>query len=394
MDAVGIQSRDVQYVGLLFALFVLPRVLLRWRVPSAVTSLALGAGAGLGGGLFHGDDTVGLLSTLGIVALFLLAGLHVNLAELRAGLRVLLGHVGFQMGSLLLVGLAAASAFGIEGRSALLVALALLTPSAGFILDSLEALPVGPHHRYWIRSKAIATELVALAVLFFTLQSTTASRLSLSTLILVALIFLLPVAFRLFARLVLPFAPRSEFAFLVMVAVASAFVTKELGVYYLVGAFVVGLTAQRFRQRLPGMTSEKMLHAVEAFASLFIPFYFFHAGLELKAEDLAADSLLVGVVLLAVCLPLRVGMVALHRRLTLHESLRESLPISLPLLPTLVFTLVIAGILRERFDAPPALVGGLVVYAIVNTLFPGLVLRQPTPDFEGMAEPPALEKPR
>jgi Kef-type K+ transport system membrane component KefB len=381
MVAVGLQSRDLQYVALLFALFVLPKVLLRWRIPSAITSLALGVAAGPVAGLFHEDGTVGLLSTLGIVALFLLAGLHVNVTELRREGRVLLGHVGFQLATLVLVGLAAARTFGLEGRSALLAALAIVTPSGGFILDSLGSLPVTEKQRFWIRSKAIATELVALAVLFITLQSTTAARLSLSTLILVSLIFVLPLAFRLFASVILPFAPRSEFAFLVMVAVLCAFATRELGVYYLVGAFVVGLTAQRFRLRLPAMTSDKMLHALEAFASLFIPFYFFHAGLELRSGDLTGRSLSVGGILLAVGLPLRIAVVALHRRLTFRESLRDSLPVSLPLLPTLVFTLVIAGILRERFQAPDSLVGGLVVYAVLNTLLPGLVLRQPAPEF-------------
>ncbi|MBK7092132.1 MAG: hypothetical protein IPH59_10520 [bacterium] len=66
-----------------------------------------------------------------------------------------------------------------------------------------------------------------------------------------------------------------------MLAVVCAFVTRELGVYYLVGAFVAGVAAQRFREELPAMASEQMLHAVELFASVFVPFYFFNAGLHL-----------------------------------------------------------------------------------------------------------------
>jgi Kef-type K+ transport system membrane component KefB len=151
------------------------------------------------------------------------------------------------------------------------VALALLTPSAGFILESLDRLGVSERERFWIRSKAVASELVALGVLFVTLQSTSATTLGVSALALVVMIVLLPLLFEAFARRIVPYAPKSEFAFLVMLAVVCAYATRELGVYYLVGAFVVGMAAQEFRERLPALASEKMLDAVEAFASLFAP---------------------------------------------------------------------------------------------------------------------------
>ena len=64
-----------------------------------------------------------------------------------------------------------------------------------------------------------------------------------------------------------------------------------VGVYYLVGAFVVGITAQRFRERLPAIASDQMLHAVEVFASFFVPFYFFSAGLHVRHEDFAGEAL-------------------------------------------------------------------------------------------------------
>jgi len=56
-------SKEMAYVGLLFGLFVIPKVLQRWRVPAAITSLLLGAVAGPGLGWFHHDQTIGLLST-------------------------------------------------------------------------------------------------------------------------------------------------------------------------------------------------------------------------------------------------------------------------------------------------------------------------------------------
>jgi Kef-type K+ transport system membrane component KefB len=353
-----------------------------------VSSVGLGAVAGMGLGLFGGDATIPLLSTFGIVALFLFAGLEVDFAELRRERGILIQHLAIRVLLLAAVGWAAASVFQLDVRAAALVALALLTPSAGFILDSIASLGVTDQERFWIKSKAIATEIVALAVLFITLQSATVRQLALSTVVLVALVALLPLAFRGFASLVVPYAPKSEFAFLVMIAVAAAFVTRSLGAYYLIGAFVAGLTAQRFRQRLPALTSERMLHAVEVFASFFVPFYFFYAGLQLRPDDFGLPALWVGLAFLATMVPLRVGVVAVHRRLAIGEPLRHGRRIGASLLPTLVFTLVIAEVLRDRFGAPASLFGGLIVYTLANTLIPGLVLKLPTPEFETPRVPP------
>lgn len=373
--------RELDYVLLLFVLFVVPRFLQRYRLPSGITAVAMGIAAGVGLGWFAQDRTIGLLATLGIVSLFLFAGLEVEFADLRRGLRVLIQHVLIGLAMLALVTPLARWYLAVSWRAAVLVALALLTPSTGFILHSLATLEISERERFWIKSKAVATELVALAALFVTLQSTSAVRLTSSALVLVGMIALLPGAFRLFAVRVAPFAPKSEFAFLLMLAVLCAVVTRWLGVYYLVGAFVVGVTAQRFREHLPAMASEQMLHAVEVFASFFIPFYFFDAGLHLTRQDFAGETLLMGVAFLGTMVPLRLIFVAVHRRFALREPMEHSLRVSAAMLPTLVFTLVIAEILAERGDVPRAVFGGLVIYALGTTLIPGFALRAPPMEF-------------
>ncbi len=365
---------ELDYVLLLFALFVVPRFLQRFRLPSAVTSFALGTIASVGLNLFTDDRTIALLATLGIVSLFLFAGLEVDFHDLRRELRVLLQHVAL---GLLALGAAAwlvSLVLNAPWRASVLVALALLTPSTGFILDSLAALGLSERERFWIKSKAVAAELVALAALFFVLQSETAVGLGRSTAVLLGMIVLLPVVFRVFALRVAPFAPKSEFGFLLMLAVLCASVTLQLGVYYLVGAFVVGLTAQRFRERLPRMASQEMLHAVEVFASFFIPFYFFRAGLHLHRDDFSWATLGAGAAFLVTMIPLRVALVAAHRRLALGESKGRSVRIGTAMLPTLVFTLVIVELLAERGTLPRAILGGLVIYALGTTLIPGFAL--------------------
>lgn len=384
---------EVTYLALLFGLFVVPRFLQRYRIPSAVTALVFGAVAGIGFGAFRNDPTVSLVSTLGIVALFLFAGLDVRVSELRRQRTVLIEHVVLRLLALAITMVAVAWFFELGPRASSLVALAVLTPSTGFILDSLSRWGLSEEEQFWIRSKAIATELVALAVLFVVLQSTSAATLSLSALAIVGMIAVLPAVFRWLASAVIPHAPNSEFGFLLMVAAACAIVTRELGVYYLVGAFAVGMAAQEFRRQLPLAASERMLGAVEAFAALFVPFYFFHAGLVLQREDLGLEALGLGVAFLVLATPFRLGLVILHRFVRFGEGARESLRVGVPMLPTTVFTLVIAEILRNEFGISPALFGGLVVYTFINTVIPAFVMRAPAPEFrdELLFMEPAVE---
>jgi Kef-type K+ transport system membrane component KefB len=184
----------------------------------------------------------------------------------------------------------------------------------------------------------------------------------------------LPLVFAVFARVVLPYAPKSEFTFLVIVAFLCAYLTRGLGVYYLVGAFVVGVTAVRMRKKMPALVPTNVLDAVELFASFFVPFYFFKAGVHLATSDFTFTSLGVGFALLLSALPLRILTNALHRRALLKEPLRQGVRVGLALVPTLVFTIVIADILREHHALPAHLYGGLIVYTLANTLLPGLFL--------------------
>ncbi|NMB76156.1 MAG: cation:proton antiporter [Myxococcales bacterium] len=381
-------GHDALYIVLVLGLFVVPKALQRFRLPGAITSLLLGIIASLAG-LFPDDAVVSLLGTFGIVALFLIAGMEVRFGELHRNAGVLVQHLAIQAAVLSLVSWLFSAAFGVDWRVAALVGLALLTPSAGFILDSLGSFGLSEQGRFWVKSKAIAAEMLALLTLFVVMQSSSVGQFVLASLALVLLLLVVPALFRLFAQRIVPFAPRSEFAFLIMLAVVCAYATKHLEVYYLVGAFLVGLAAQRFREILPALSSERMLHAVEAFASVFTPFYFFNAGLMFRAADFGPMALLAGAGFILLFVPLRVGLVAFHRRISLKENLWQGLQVGVPLLPTLVFTLVLAQILRERFDAPGWLVGGLGIYTVVNTLVPGLLLHTPPPEYEAphLAEP-------
>lgn len=387
------ESPEAVYGLLVVGLFIVPRILQRFRLPAAIVSLALGALAGMQFGLFQHDATIQLFSTLGIVALFLFAGLEVELHELREGITVLSQHVIIQVLLLVAGSLLSAVALDLEARAAVLYALALLTPSTGFILDSLPSFGLDKSGQFWVKSKAIATEIVALVILLFVVQSSSIERLGISLLALGAMILVLPAVFRVFARLIAPYARDAEFTFLILVALVCAYITRTLGVYYLVGAFVVGVSAIRMRQELPSLSSEKLLAGVQLFASFFIPFYFFKAGSSLQRESFTPFAIGLGAAFTLMLVPLKVGVVAVHRRLSLDDKWGRGARVGLALVPTLVFTLVIGGILRERFALSDALYGALVVFTIINTMIPGFMLHAPPPAFESPTIPTAPAHP-
>ena len=396
-------SHELIYLLLIFALLVIPRALQRFKLPAPLTCLLFGIVAMLAMGERAHDAVIVLLATLGISSLFLFAGLEVDLKALRRGVWPLLLHLLVRGGSLFGVGWLAWRYTALPWQAAGLLALALLTPSTGFIIDSLGRLGLSEEERFWVTSKAIAGELLALAALFVMLQARDPWRMGLSSLALLAMLVGLPLLFVALGRWVAPQAPGSEFSLLVMVGLIAAYITYSLGVYYLVGAFIAGLIARLLRQRMPLLASDENLHAVRLFASFFVPFYFFNAGTKMPSGALSLQALGLGLALTACVLPLRIGILWLQRRLLFGEDARSSLRVSLA--PTLIFTLVFAGILRERFAIADALFGALLLYAALSTLLPSLLFRMPfdvdpveaTPlpaaPVQGLLEAPAAQEP-
>lgn len=381
-------TAEVAYLLLIFGLVVVPRAMQRFRIPAPLTSFGLGMVAAFWLGHVNHSETLSLLATLGISSLFLFAGLEIELDDLRRGQWPLLAHLLMRALTLAVVGYLVIQFLGVPWQVAALLALAVLTPSTGFILDTLASLGMTEEERYWVKIKAVGGELLALLLLFVVLQSTSVQTLTLSAAALLAMIVGLPLLFRLLGRFVVPYAPGSEFSLLVMVGVIAAYLTYQLGVYYLVGAFLAGFIARLLRQRMPQLASDENLHAIRMFASFFVPFYFFYKGMSVPTGALTLQALGLGLVLTLVALPLRVGVLWLQRRFIKGESPRGSLRVATALTPTLIFTLVLATILRERFQLDDAFYGALLFYAGVSTLLPSLVMTKPL-----QPQPPQADTP-
>ncbi|HYX34544.1 MAG TPA: cation:proton antiporter [Oligoflexus sp.] len=376
---------DLSFVALVFGLFVLPRYLERWHIPAGITAFGLGLAAASCCQAFRFDQLLGFLAVLGISSLFLLAGIEADLSELKKVWRFLAVHVAGTLGVLALITTAALQLFDLPFNVAGLLALALATPSTGFILDAIPSLPLSEEQRFWVKSKAIGTELVALLIMFFLLQSHSLEKLSLSALGLFLIIAVLPLVFMGFAKIVSPHAKNSEFSFFIVLAVLVGIATKRLGTYYLVGAFIVGLAVQRFEDLFEVMNAHKVYDALKLFCTFFVPFYFYRAGNRLSLDVFSTEALTGGLALTLIIVPLRLLPVFIQRRMQFRESFKQILTVGISITPTLVFGLVIAEILRTRYNLAPDIFGALVTYTILVTIIPGFILRNSR--FQDIPEP-------
>jgi Kef-type K+ transport system membrane component KefB len=362
------------YLAVVFGLLVIPRALQRFRLPAPLTCFAFGI---IVAGFFKpliNDSVIAYLATLGIAALFLFAGLEVDLVELRRQLPSLAGN--FAVRGLVLVACAriAAVYLHLGWQVDWLLALALLTPSTGFILDMLPHSGLDRLEQSEVALHAVAGEVTAIFLFLVISQASSVKTLLISGGAIVLLIAFMPLVFLALGRYVVPYAPGSEFSLLLMVGLICAVITETLGVYYLVGAFVAGLVARSLSKRMTTLASEQNLEAIRLFASFFVPFYFFHNGLGVPSAALVGSSLLYGLVLAACVIPVRLGVVWLQSRFMQHRGHRGSFRVSIALTPTLIFTLVIAELLRENFSISPPLYGGLLVYAAIASILPSLTL--------------------
>lgn len=378
-------SGELGYVFLIVLLFIVPRLLLRLGLPMALTAFALGIVAKMGFHFYDGDNVIPIFSTLGIISLFLFAGLEVDLIALKKMIRPILGHLGFR--TLVVVALARifSGIHALEFVPAVVLALALATPSTGFILDSIESAKITTNQKFWIKLKAISAELIALGALLIFSQMQSAASLLGSFLVIGLLIVVVPFLLKKLAMTLENLAPGSEFSFILMLAIISGIITKKLGAYYLVGAFLVGMVTGQYKRHSPSASADQILQSLRSFSTFFMPFYFFNSGLKMPQEAFSLESLSIALIFLLISVPLKIGTIILHRHISLTETWRESLAIAVSLMPNLVFGLVLADILRSKMGLPIPIFGGLIIYTLMTTMLSPLVLSF-MPNAEGLEQ--------
>jgi Kef-type K+ transport system membrane component KefB len=318
-----IHTSTLIYLAVVFGILVVPRALQRFRLPAPLTCFLLGIAVAIFYKPLSEDKVGAVLATLGIASLFLFAGLEVDLLEIRGQLPRLTGHLGIRV--LFLTGTAwlAIRYLHMGWQPSALLALGLFTPSTGFILDTLSQSGLEANEQNEVSISAISGEITALLVLFVVSQAGSMASLAISSGALFLLIVLTPFFFLALGKYVVPYAPGSEFSLLIMVGIICAIISKSLGVHVLVGAFVAGLVAGLLRTRMTTLASQENLHAVRLFASFFVPFYFFHEGLQVPSGALVLKALLYGVAISAVLLPIRIAKNWLECRFLSKRSSRS-----------------------------------------------------------------------
>ncbi|MAF90827.1 MAG: cation:proton antiporter [Bdellovibrionota bacterium] len=371
-------TTDLQYFILIAAILLLPKILMRYGVPSGITAIVLGVATGFGLDWFEGSQTLYILSTLGITSLFLFAGMEVEVAVLKKNYKFLLKSIGLSLFLIMLTTVAIDYYFRLGTKASLILALGLTTPSTGFILNSVHGYELTDEVKTWIRNKSIAAEIVAILILFFTLQSESIGKLLLSLAVIVGMILILPYFFKLFLKKIAPFAPDSEMTFLVLIAFLCGIITREIGTYYLVGAFIVGMVASQFHHFDEDEKTGRLLYSLQLFFAFFVPFYFFRAGLTISDMTFDWAGALFGLGFLLIFIPLRYFTTFLPMRYLLNIGDDEHRKVSISLLPTLIFGVVIALILKDEGVRNDAIVG-LIIYTVVSSIIPAILLKRTPP---------------
>lgn len=369
-------SLELQYLLLFTIVLVLPKMLLRFGVPAGISAFILGIITINLLGWFKDDQVVMVFSRLGITSLFLFAGLEINLQEIKKETFSLCLYL--LQSVIVIVAVAYLFHFGMQlaFRPAMILALGIMTPSTGFILNSLKSYNLTEEENKWIRLKAISNEIVAILLLFFVLQSSSWNELLLSNAYLLIMILMLPLIFKLFLKFIAPYAPDSELPFLILIAFLSGIFTMKIGAYYLVGAFIAGLTAGQFKTLISSMGEHNIIPGLTTFFGFFIPFYFFSSGLSIARDFLSLEGAFLGALFIIIFIPIRYFSTFLSIRFFVKNFWGDRRSITLSLIPTLIFGLVIVSILRDRFQVDPVLLSGLVVYTIATSITPALLFRK------------------
>lgn len=348
----------------------MPKLFIRFKVPTGITALLVGIVLSYIYPEIKNDQLFRFLSQIGITSLFLFAGLEVDVEELKNDKAYLGKYLLKFLVFLCIIAYGIQQVFQLNIQNALIFSLGIFTPSAGFILTSLHSNNLDQDQEYWVKSKAISKEVLSILLLFLALQGNDPKGMAISLAFFGFLFLILPPIFRLFFKFISPYAPNSEIPFLVALSLISGVISKELGAYYLVGAFAVGLIGSRFKRKIFDEGEEALFRSLSGFFNVFLPFYFFYAGLKLSVYGFSLNALVVGLCMLVIFVPLRMFIISNSFRTFLKNLQFETYKISLSLMPTLIFGLIIANILLERSEVQDKHVYGLITYTLLTSILP------------------------
>lgn len=352
---------------------MLPRILEAFRVPMPITALVLGV---LGASLYALEDIrvpTDIVGTVAVTMLFLFAGLEVDLAELRRDWKLHSTMGAAHLAVIALLSMAAMGLFLLPLKTAAILAIGLVTPSAGFILDSIGSLKFSTKEKSAVATGAIGLEVTSLLALVVVLGLDDPGRIAIVAACCVLAFTLVPMLWRLLERTFFAKVPRAEFVSIFMLAMLFSYGSKALGLYYIFGAFATGMILAKLNQDEMRPQTRDHMKAIELIVALFLPIYFFRAGAQIPLSSITLVSVLVGIGFLLTWV-LRAMPILLARTAIRREPWFGSAKIAMALAPTLVFGLVIAEMLAAQEGTPAWVVGAVIIHTLLVTILPSIVL--------------------
>jgi len=367
----------VKFFVILALLFFVPKVVNhKTKIPDALTELLIGIILGIAiPSFFFMDDMITILATIGIVTLFVFSGMDIDTNFIMNNKKFFAEHIILHIIIFVTIGLAIQLYLQLSLQIAFLISLALTTPSASFILSTMKSIE--KERKQWIESKAIAGEITGLTVMVILLSLSDFTMIILSLVTLLLLIVLLPLTMKLLYKKVFSKLIGSEFSFIFVVTMISAFITQFIGIHFLVGAFIAGFIARRFisdivqdesYEHLSEYFGQQLVVGFGFFSLIFAPFYFFSVGLNIKSSMFTVGTLIVAILLCIVIVFLRLSIMSLHRIIRIKENIFTAIDINAMCIPTLVFTFVITEILLLQFQISDDIYSILMLYGVFTTI--------------------------
>jgi Kef-type K+ transport system membrane component KefB len=361
-----------EFIILLAILFFIPKLLTRLSFPQPFSELLLGIILGPTiFAFFTLDPLIELMGTIGIITLFFIAGFEVDIPSIRKKKSIHMQHAVLHVVLIAVVTTIMGFITDFTFIETILITIALLTPSAGFVIAALKSLHLHKYLVSWIEAKVVSMEVFSLLMLLIIMKIDEPVSMIGAILLLGLVIIILPNTLRFFYNHFITKGHADTFLIFVM-TLAVAFLTHELGVHYIIGAFIVGLVVSTIEIKGKDTTvnHKKIWNTFGTFTAIFAPFYFFSVGLRINQSFFELQTIGLACLLFIGIGSIRIMTTFGHRRTTIKERPQSSLMVAVLTSPTLLFTFIMADILLLEFGISNAAYNILIMYGLLSAILP------------------------
>ena len=142
--------------------------------------------------LILNDDIVNLLAALGIITIFISAGMEIDERFISKNKRIIAENMIIQFVLVFAIAIIITSVFSLSFQVGLIVSLALLIPSTSFIFSYLKSANISRRSRNWVQGKVLSNEVLGIFMLLIFLNIGSIMKIIISLGVIILIILLLP----------------------------------------------------------------------------------------------------------------------------------------------------------------------------------------------------------